>query len=144
MEIRPITFKAASKYITDHHRHHKRTIGCKFRVSCWDDDRLCGVAVCGRPVSRALDNGEILEINRVCTDGTKNACSMLYGACCRVAKRMGYKKVITYILASENGASLRRSNFTDEGEAGNTEWFGKRQSGKDVPHEKKRRYSRML
>ena len=118
LQIRPITFKEASDFINKYHRHNKATVGCKFCISCWDDDRLCGVAVCGRPVSRYLDDGETVEINRVCTDGTYNACSMLYGASCRVAKEMGYKKAITYTLQSEDGASLKASNFTFEGEAG--------------------------
>ena len=102
-----------------------------------------GVAICGRPVSRHLDDGLTLEINRLCTDGTKNACSILYGACARIAKNMGYKRVITYILKSENGASLKASNFICEGEAGGEMWTGKR-SGRDngVPKEKKTRWAK--
>lgn len=104
-----------------------------------------GVAICGRPVSRYLDDGLTLEINRLCTDGTYNACSILYGACARIAKDMGYKKVITYILKSENGASLKASNFVCEGEAGGEVWTGKR-SGRDngVPHEKKTRWVKVF
>ena len=104
-----------------------------------------GVAICGRPVSRHLDDGLTLEINRLCTDGTRNACSILYGACARIAKNMGYKRVITYILKSENGASLKASNFICEGEAGGEMWTGKR-SGRDngVPKEKKTRWVKYL
>lgn len=69
---------------------------------------------------------------------------MLYGACCRVAKEMGYKKVITYILESENGASLKASNFICEGLAGGTHWTGKRDRGQDIPREKKTRWVRIL
>lgn len=105
---------------------------------------MVGVAICGRPVSRHLDDGVTCEINRVCTDGTRNACSMLYGACCRVAKEMGYEKVITYILESENGASLKASNFTCEGVAGGEFWTGKRNRGQDIPHEMKTRWIRRL
>lgn len=89
-----------------------------------------GVAVCGRPVSRYYDDGRTLEINRVCTDGVRNGCSMLYGACVRIARNMGYHKVVTYTLASEDGASLKASNFTDEGLAGGTCWTGVRNRGK--------------
>lgn len=145
MKIAPITFKKASDYINQHHRHHRATIGCKFCISVIDDSgQLHGVAVCGRPVARRLDDGETLEINRVCTDGTKNACSMLYGACCRIAKEMGYKKVVTYILESESGASLRASNFVCEGEAGGTHWTGKRNRGQSIPAEMKQRYTKVL
>lgn len=144
MEIVPVTFKTACNFIAEHHRHHKPTVGCKFCVGLMDNNNLVGVAVCGRPVSRKLDDGTICEINRLCTDGTYNACSMLYGACCRVAKEMGYKKIITYILKSENGASLKASNFTCEGIAGGTHWTGKRDMGQAIPKEMKTRWSRVL
>jgi hypothetical protein len=143
LRIAPITFRAASDYINRNHRHHNATIGCKFCISVvGEDGQLHGVAVCGRPVARRLDDGETLEINRVCTDGTRNACSMLYGACCRIAKEMGYRKVVTYILASEDGASLKASNFTCEGEAGGTHWTGTRNRGQDIPSEMKKRWVR--
>lgn len=144
MEIRPITFKMASDFINQHHRHHKATVGHKFSIGLYEDNRLIGVAVCGRPVSRYYDDGITCEINRLCTDGTYNACSMLYGACCRVAKEMGYKKIITYILKSESGASLKASNFICEGEAGGTHWTGKRNKGQDIPSEMKTRWVRHL
>ncbi len=144
MEIRPITFKEACTFVSLYHRHHKPTVGCKFSIGVYDNGTLVGVAICGRPVSRYLDDGLTCEINRLCTDGTYNACSMLYGACCRVAKAMGYKKVITYILQSENGASLKASNFTCEGTAGGTKWTGVRDKGQDIPAEMKTRWVRNL
>lgn len=142
MEIRPITFKEASEFINKYHRHLKATVGHKFSVGCYDDGKLVGVAVCGRPVSRFYDNGFTCEINRLCTDGTKNACSMLYGACCRIAKEMGYKKIITYTLQSENGSSLKASNFICEGIAGGTHWTGKRNKGQNIPNEMKIRWAK--
>lgn len=140
MEIVPVTFKQASEFINIFHRHHNATVGCKFCIGLKNDDVLVGVAVCGRPVSRYLDDGYTCEINRLCTDGTRNACSMLYGACCRVAKNMGYKKIITYILESENGASLKASNFICKGKAGGTHWTGKRDKNQNIPHEMKTRW----
>lgn len=142
LHIAPITLRAANEYVSNYHRHHKPTRGCKFCIACYDGDRLVGVAICGRPVSRCLDNGLTLEVNRLCTDGTYNACSKLYGACKRIAKEMGYKKIITYILQSENGSSLKASGYICEGEAGGEMWTGKR-SGRDngVPKEKKTRWS---
>ena len=144
MNIRPITFREACNFVSQYHRHHKPTVGCKFSLGLYDEDRLVGVAICGRPVSRKLDDGLTCEINRLCTDGTRNACSMLYGACCRVAKEMGYVKIITYILESENGASLKASNFTCEGVAGGLKWTGSRDTGKEYPHEMKTIWSRRL
>lgn len=144
MEIRPITFRKASDYINQYHRHHRATVGCKFCVGLYDNDKLIGCAVCGRPVSRYLDDGITCEINRLCTDGTHNACSMLYGACCRIAKAMGYKKIVTYILQSEPGTSLKASNFICDGEAGAEIWNGCRRRDNGVPREKKIRWHRDL
>lgn len=70
-----------------------------------------GVAIVGRPVSRHLDDGWTLEVNRLCTDGSRNACSALYAAAWRAARAMGYKRLVTYILESENGASLRAAGW---------------------------------
>lgn len=144
MQIQPITFKTACDFITKHHRHHRPTVGCKFCIGLFDGEKMCGCAVCGRPVSRYLDDGLTCEINRLCTDGTKNACSMLYGACCRTAKSMGYKKIITYILESENGASLKASNFVYDGVAGGTHWTGDRNRGQNIPSEMKTRWIKIL
>lgn len=118
LTIRPCSLKDANAYVAAHHRHNLPTNGHKWSVAVYDGERLCGVAICGRPIARKLDDGMTIEIRRVCTDGTRNACSKLYGACCRVAKEMGYKKAITYTLVSEPGESLRASGFANCGEAG--------------------------
>lgn len=141
LRIKPIHLRNANEFIKLYHRHNLPTVGCKFAVACYDDERLCGVAICGRPTARNADNGTTLEIYRNCTDGTKNACSKLYGACVRIAKEMGYKKVITYILESENGASVKASNFICEGIAGLKVQTGKRQTKYSVaPAEYKQRF----
>ncbi len=144
MNIIPITLREANSFVNEHHRRHSATVGCKFAIGLEHDDKLCGVAICGRPVSRHLDDGFTIEINRLCTDGTYNACSMLYSACCRIAKAMGYKKAITYILESENGASLKASNFICEGIAGGTHWTGIRNKGQNIPFEMKTRWTKVL
>ena len=104
------------------HRNHKSSIGAKFCVAAYDGEKIVGVAMAGRPVSRHLDDGWTLEVNRVATDGTRNACSFLYGAVRRIGKEMGYKKFITYTLPEEGGASLRASGWTLVGEAGGGNW----------------------
>lgn len=145
MKIRPITFRQAAAFVNEHHRHHAASQGCKFCIGVYAGEELRGVAIAGRPVSRRLDNGLTLEINRVCTLGDKNACSMLYGACCRIAREMGYQKVITYILASEPGISLRAANFIcDCEEAGKTHWTGIRNRGQEIPAEMKKRFIKVL
>jgi hypothetical protein len=144
MKIVPITFRYAQQFVKDYHRHNPNVVGCKFAIGCQGDNGIVGVAICGRPVSRYLDDGKTLEINRVCTNGAANACSMLYGACCRIAKEMGYERVITYTLQSETGASVKASNFICDGEAGGTHWTGKRDKGQNIPNEMKVRWHRDL
>lgn len=106
IELIPIDFKTAKEFINNHHRHHVSPIGWKVGVGIWDGIKLRGVLTLGRPVARKLDDGWTLEVNRCCTDGVKNGCSMLYGAACRVAKALGYKRLITYTLKDETGVSL--------------------------------------
>ena len=144
MKIVPVTFKYAKEFVRNYHRHNPNVVGCKFAIGCIDGNVMIGVAICGRPVSRYLDDGKTLEINRVCTNGAANACSMLYGACCRIAKEMGYERVITYTLQSETGASVKASNFICDGEAGGTHWTGKRDKGQNIPNEMKVRWHREL
>lgn len=126
LELRPCDFQTARDFVGEHHRHNKPPVGHKFSIACYDGERLCGVAMVGRPIGRYLDDGLTLEVNRCCTDGTKNACSMLYGAVWRAAKALGYKHIITYTRESENGASLRSSGWTFDGQAGGTHWTGQR------------------
>jgi hypothetical protein len=111
LEIVPTTYKAACRFVTAHHRHHKQPRGHKWSVAVADAGRLCGVAIVGRPISRVFDNGFTAEITRTCTDGTFNANSMLYGACRRAAQAMGYRRVITYNEDGESGASLKAAGF---------------------------------
>ena len=145
MKIQPITLKVANAFVQQYHRHSNPTVGCKFAIGLFENTELIGVAICGRPVSRILDDGLTCEINRVCTDGTPNACSKLYGACCRIAKAMGYEKIITYTLKSETGASLKASNFICDGVAGAKHWRGKRvKQNQNVPNELKIRWHKIL
>lgn len=111
MQIAPITFRAACEFVRLLHRHNKPPRGHKFSVSLVDDGKIVGVAMAGRPVARHYDDGNTLEINRTCTDGARNANSMLYGACRRAAWALGYRRVITYTQADECGASLRAAGF---------------------------------
>lgn len=112
IELRPITRDDADAYVRQHHRHHGVPVGALWRHAAHDDaGLLVGVAVIGRPVSRALDDGLTCEVTRLCTDGAPNACSMLYSASRRAAEAKGYRRGLTYILASESGASLRAAGW---------------------------------
>lgn len=114
MTLVPITLKEAGRIVGDWHRHNKPPKGGLFAVGCREDDVLVGVAIVGRPKARALQDGMTAEITRVSTNGARNACSMLYGACIRAAKALGYRRVFTYTLASEPGTSVRASGFVKD------------------------------
>lgn len=107
MQAAPIHIKEANAFIAKYHRHSLLTVGGKFAVGAVHRGKLAGVAVAGRPVARQLDDGKTIEVLRVCTDGTPNCCSFLYGRVAKTASLLGYTKVITYTLEDESGASLR-------------------------------------
>lgn len=112
LELRPISFREACQYVSEHHRHHKPPQGWKFGVAVNNCDGVCGVVMVGRPVARAYDDGRTLEVTRCCTDGsTLNSCSMLYAAAWRAAKAMGYHRLITYTLITEKGTSLKAAGW---------------------------------
>ncbi len=121
----PVSLREANAFVAERHRHHGPTRGHKFAVSVGSSDGVMrGVAIAGRPVARALDDGVTLEVLRVCTDGTPNVCSMLYGAVRRAAVAMGYPphNVITYTLASEPGTSLRAAGWHLDGVVRGQSW----------------------
>jgi hypothetical protein len=122
LEIVPITLAEANAFVKQHHRHHERVVGAKFSIGCAEGERIIGIAIVGRPVARGLDNGWTAEVTRLCTDGTKNACSKLYAASWRVCRAMGYKKLITYILDSEKGVSLTAAGWKLVAEVKGRSW----------------------
>ena len=145
LEIVPMTLREANAYVEQHHRHHGPVAGQKYSIGLSDGEKIVGVASVGRPVSRHLDDGWTLEVNRLCTDGTRNACSMLYAAAWRAARAMGYKRLVTYILESENGASLRAAGWKCVGQAGGLRWTGERRPEVDLyPAQMKIRFERTV
>jgi hypothetical protein len=117
-----VTLAAANDFVARLHRHHKPVVGHKFSLGAMLDDALVGVAIVGRPVSRMRDDGETLEVTRLCTDGARNACSFLYGAAARSAFALGFKRIGTYTLPEEGGASLRATGWKMLGERGGGSW----------------------
>ncbi|WP_374754146.1 XF1762 family protein [Streptomyces sp. SM12] len=112
LHLVPVRAAEAAAFVTMWHRHLRPPTSQLFAVGVADDDQvLRGVAIVGRPVARHFDNGTTVEVTRCCTDGTTNACSMLYGACWRAASTLGYRRLITYTRGSEPGASLRGAGW---------------------------------
>jgi len=117
-----LSLAEANAYVAQHHRHHKPVKGHIFSIGVVFGGRIAGVAIVGRPVSRMRDDGETAEVTRLCTDGTRNACSFLYGACARAAFALGFKRIGTYILASEPGTSLTGAGWRQIGETAGGSW----------------------
>ena len=120
----------ANAFIREHHRHHGPVVGSVLTIACAKaategDHRICGVVTVGRPVARRLQDGWTAEVTRLATDGTPHACSFLYAAAWRAARAIGYHRLVTYILDSENGVSLKAAGWRMVGEAGGGSWSRK-------------------
>lgn len=136
----PLTLPKANEFITAHHRHHAKLPGgfAWWGVGAVADGELVGVALAGRPTNRNNDDGQTVEVQRVATDGSSNACSALYGACARAAKALGAARIITYTLDVESGTSLRASGWEREAD-GIVSWWthaGSRTPAVDREHMK--------
>jgi hypothetical protein len=118
----PVEFSEACAFVRTFHRHHRPPQGHKFSVAVAIKDQIVGVAIVGRPVARRLNDGWRLEVTRLCTDGSPNACSKLYSACWRIAREMGYRELVTYILETEKGVSLKAAGWVCLGKAGGLSW----------------------
>lgn len=122
LHIIPIELDEANAFVRQHHRHHPPTLSHRFSIALSDGEKVVGVAIVGRPVARMLQDGWTVEVLRLATDGTRNACSMLYSRCWRIAQLLGYRRCITYILDTEHGASLNAAGWRCIGKAGGGSW----------------------
>lgn len=122
LEVRPLTLRQANELVWSLHRHHRQVTGHRFSIGCFDDGRFCGACIVGRPVAPELDPYQVAEVTRLVTDGTKNACSILYAAAARACKAMGYKLIQTYILETEPGTSLKASGWVEHHKVSPKDW----------------------
>jgi len=140
LQLVPTTLREANAFVELHHRHSNPCRGHKFSVGAASGVDLVGVAIAGRPVARHNDDGETIEVLRVCTapDAPRNACSLLYGACWRAARAMGYRRAITYTLKSETGTSVKASGFKVIGEVEARGWDrpSRRRTDKHEPQQR--------
>lgn len=135
LAVVPLTLKAANDFVALHHRHHGPiTAGLDyFRIGATDAEGvLRAVAIVSRPPNRNSDDGTTCEVVRLSSDGSRNACSFLYGACARVAREMGFQRMITYTLESESGASLRAAGWKLEKQGIKSWWQSHQVAGRTV------------
>lgn len=143
--VAPITVREANAFVEQYHRHHPPVRGHRFSLAAVDDSgRVRGVCVVGRPVSRGSgDHHDVAEVTRLATDGTRNACSFLYGAAARTCRAMGFLRLQTYTLPEEGGASLRAVGWHLEAMTKGGQWVhtdGKPRR-QDLPQQPKWRWA---
>ena len=148
LRIVPLTLKQANGLVAELHRHHKPVVGHRYSLGAKRAGTLCGAAIVGRPVSRGCDPYAVAEVTRLVTDGSKNACSILYAASARVAYEMGFDKIQTYILDSETGTSLTAAGWVFVAHTNGGDWnnsasnIGTRRT--DQPMVPKQRWEKVL
>lgn len=122
LELRPITVRAACDQVSILHRHLPRVIGGLFGSTLWADEKLVAVGIASLPKAKASQDGFTMEVSRLATDGYRNACSRLYGALCRAAAAVGYRRALTFTRLDEPGTSLRAAGFRDDGLTREQSW----------------------
>lgn len=122
LEVVPLDLASANEFVRLHHRHHRPVVGHKFSIGAVRNGDIVGVAIIGRPVARMRDDGWTLEVTRLATDGSRNVCSFLYGAAAKATFALGYRRIGTYILASEPGTSLNAAGWRTVGEVKGRSW----------------------
>lgn len=123
LHVIPLSIEQANAIVIAWHRHHKPINGHRFSIGCVDDaGALRGACIVGRPVARNIDPFRVAEVSRLVTDGSRNACSLLYGAAARAAQAMGFDRIQTYILDDENGSSLRAAGWLLSHASGGGSW----------------------
>lgn len=145
LELVPISLAEAKSFIGQEHRHHAPPVGHRFSIGV-ANGKLVGVVCVGRPVARGVDYHKTAEVTRLATDGTKNACSILYAAAARAAQAMGYKSIQTYILEEEPGTSLKAAGWVFDGMTAGGNWNHGWRKGRreDQPMGRKQRWVKVL
>lgn len=143
LHLVPINQREAFAFVRRHHRHHRPPQGSILQIAVARGDEIVGVCVVGRPVARMLQDDYTAEVTRVATDGTRNACSKLYGAAWRAVRALGYRRLVTYTLPEEGGGSLRGAGFRLLGKAGGGSWSSRSRPRVDMhPLQQKFRWER--
>mgnify|MGYP004462704609 FL=1 len=123
LEIVPMSISDARYWVNDHHRHHPPPVGGLFAMGLAQAGIVVGTAIVGRPVARNNDDDWTAEVTRVAViEGVPNGCSMLYGACWRACRALGYKRLITYTLDTEPGTSLKAAGWKIIGHVKGRSW----------------------
>jgi len=80
-----------------------------------DAGAVVGCALAGNGPRVWQGTGRLVISRVAVVEGTRNGCSMLYGALVRAARALGWREVWTYTLPEEPGTSLKAAGFQDMG-----------------------------
>lgn len=146
MDVARVELKEANQFVASLHRHHKPVVGHRFSLGAKRNGVLHGVAICGRPVARCTDQKHVVEVTRLCSDGTPNVCSFLYAAAARAAKALGFREIQTFILDEEPGTSLVAAGWEVAGRSDGGDWTSRSKPGRrqDQPQGPKIKYRKVL
>ena len=146
MKIVPLELRDLNELVDALHRHHKPVQGHRFSIGVEHDGKIVGGASVGRPTARMTSQREVLEVTRLVTDGTKNACSALYAAAARIGRELGYKRIQTFILDEESGVSLKAAGWKFDQASAGGDWTRdlKPNRRQDQPQCPKQRWSKDL
>ena len=146
LTIVPVELKTANEFVRLFHRHYEPLQTHRFSLGVVNECQvLVGCAIVSRPAARMTSSATTVEVARLVTNGTDNACSALYGASARVAKHMGYERIQTFILESETGVSLKASGWDLEVITPGGEWSRPSRIRRDInPTDPKQRWGKIL
>ena len=127
MRVLPITIGEARAHIERHHSHHHAPPGGLFACAVAKGDRVVCAAIFGRPVARKLDAvATVGELTRVASDGTRHAASMCIAAATRAALALGYRRILSYTIYGESGASYLAAGWHITGLTGGFDGWNSR------------------
>lgn len=145
LRVCQVELSAANSFVAALHRHHKPVVGHRFSIGAAKGGVLIGVCIVGRPIARMTDPQKVLEVTRLCTDGTRNACSFLYAAAARAGQVLGYERIQTFVLEHEPATTLRAAGWAHDHVTNTSEqWHSRDGRRTGQPYERKQRWSKPL
>lgn len=107
-----LPLREACGFIARHHRHHVPPQGGIVALGLWEDEKLVGIGILGRPLARAAQMNGDAELIRLCVlPDVAHAASALQARMKRVAQSLGFRRMLTYTLADEAGTSMRAAGM---------------------------------
>lgn len=140
LTIRPATLREANNFVRRWHSHNKPVKGCMFAAACETRGRdVVGVAIVGRPIAPALQDGRTIEVTRVATPGLRadrrcwGAMSMLLRSVWQAAWALGVRRGVSYTRSDESGRGYEAAGWVAVATTRPEEWTGGNKSMRWLP-----------